>query len=46
MLPPDGRVRVVAEGVSLEVECSRLLAKRIIGDFLTVEADISTDGQV
>jgi len=44
MLPPDGRVRVVAEGVSPESECGTPLAQRIIENFLTVEADISTDG--
>jgi len=43
MLPPDGRVRVVVERVSLEIECSTLLAKRVIGDFWMVELDISTD---
>jgi starch synthase (maltosyl-transferring) len=44
MLPPDGRVRVVVEGVSPAVECGTLAAKRIIGDFVRVDADISTDG--
>ena len=46
MLPRDRRVRVVVQGVNLEVEWRRLFAKRKIGDFLTVEADISTDDHV
>ena len=44
MLPEDGRVRVVVEGVRPEVDCGTFPAKRIVGDFVTVEADISTDG--
>jgi starch synthase (maltosyl-transferring) len=44
MLPTDGRVRVVVEGVTPEVDCGAFPVKRIVGDFVTVEADISTDG--
>jgi hypothetical protein len=46
MLPRNRRVRVVVQGVSPEVECGGLFTKRKIGDFLTVEADISTDDYV
>jgi hypothetical protein len=46
MLPRDRRVRVVVQGVSPEFECGGLFTKRKIGDFLTVEADISTDDHV
>lgn len=44
MLPEDGRVRVIVEGVSPEVDCGAFPAKRIVGDFVIVEADISADG--
>ena len=43
MLPSDGRTRVVVEGVRPEIDCGAFAAKRIIGDLLTVEADIYTD---
>ncbi len=44
MLPPDGRVRVVVDEIRPEVDCGVFPAKRIVGDFVTVEADIFTDG--
>ncbi len=44
MLPEDGRVRVIVEGVRPQVDCGTFPAKRIVGDFVVVEADISTDG--
>ena len=40
----DGRVRVIIEGVSPEVDGGRFPAKRTIGDKVRVEADIFTDG--
>ncbi|HEV2200252.1 MAG TPA: alpha-1,4-glucan--maltose-1-phosphate maltosyltransferase [Bryobacteraceae bacterium] len=45
MLPPEGRVRVVIEGVCPEIDCGAFPAKCIAGDLVTVEADIFTDGQ-
>ena len=45
MLPPEGRVRVVIEGVCPEIDGGAFPAKRIAGDLVTVEADIFTDGQ-
>jgi starch synthase (maltosyl-transferring) len=44
MLPPEGRVRIVVEGVSPEVDCGRIPVKRIVGEPVIVEADIFTDG--
>jgi starch synthase (maltosyl-transferring) len=44
MLPPDGRVRIVVEGVTPEIDCGAFPAKRVLGDFVTVDADILTDG--
>jgi starch synthase (maltosyl-transferring) len=44
MLPPEGRVRVVVEGVSPQVDCGAFAVKRIAGDSVTVEAEIFTDG--
>jgi starch synthase (maltosyl-transferring) len=41
---PDGRRRVVIEGVSPAVDCGRFPAKRTVGDQVRVEADIFTDG--
>jgi starch synthase (maltosyl-transferring) len=40
----DGRRRVIIEGVSPEVDAGRFPAKRTVGDVVTVEADIFTDG--
>jgi starch synthase (maltosyl-transferring) len=39
-----GRVRVVISGVSPEIECGRFPIKRVIGEVVTVEADIFSDG--
>jgi starch synthase (maltosyl-transferring) len=44
MLPPDGRVRVIVDGIRPEVDGGAFPAKRIVGDLVIVEADISTDG--
>src|SRR5579871_1450312 len=44
MLPPEGRVRIVVEGVCPEVDCGTFAVKRIIGQPVIVEADIFTDG--
>ena len=44
MLPSDGRIRIVVEGVTPEIECGAFPVKRVVGDFVTVEADILTDG--
>jgi starch synthase (maltosyl-transferring) len=44
MQTPDGRVRVVVEGVRPEIDCGRFPAKRVVGDSVTVQADIFTDG--
>src|ERR1041384_1112298 len=43
MLPPDGQVRVVVEGVRPEIDCGAFPAKRLIGDFVEVEADVYAD---
>jgi starch synthase (maltosyl-transferring) len=40
----DGRQRVIIEGVSPQVDGGRFPIKRIIGDEVTVEADIFADG--
>ena len=39
----DGRIRVVVEHVSPEVDGGRFAAKRVIGDRLVVEADVFAD---
>jgi starch synthase (maltosyl-transferring) len=44
MLPPEGQIRVVVEGVRPEIDCGAFPAKRIVGDIVTVEADIFADG--
>ena len=43
-IQPDGRKRVVIEGISPEVDCGRFPAKRTVGDLVHVEADVFTDG--
>jgi starch synthase (maltosyl-transferring) len=40
----DGRRRVIIEGVEPEIDCGRFAAKRIVGELVTVEADIFADG--
>lgn len=44
MREPDRRRRVVIESVAPEVDCGRFPIKRIIGEDVTVEADIFADG--
>ena len=44
MLPPEGRVRVVVEGVRPEIDSGAFPVKRILGDSVIVQADIFTDG--
>ena len=41
---PDGRRRVIIEGISPEIDGGRFAAKRTVGDLVRVEADIFTDG--
>jgi starch synthase (maltosyl-transferring) len=41
---PEGRKRVVIEGVRPEIDCGRFAIKRVIGESVVVEADIFTDG--
>lgn len=41
---PDGRRRVIIEGVQPEVDGGRFAAKRVLGDDVIVEADIFADG--
>jgi starch synthase (maltosyl-transferring) len=43
-LPADGRVRVIIENPSPQVDGGRFPAKRTVGDKVKVEADIFTDG--
>ncbi|HSO07467.1 MAG TPA: maltotransferase domain-containing protein, partial [Pelomicrobium sp.] len=40
----DGRVRVVIEGVTPEVDGGRYAIKRVVGESIAVEADAFTDG--
>jgi starch synthase (maltosyl-transferring) len=40
----DGRKRVVVEGVHPEIDAGRFPIKRVIGETVTVEADILADG--
>jgi len=44
MLPPEGRVRVVVEGVRPEIDRGEFPVRRIVGDSVMVQADIFTDG--
>src|SRR5690606_7693008 len=41
---PDGRRRAVIESVRPELDCGRFAAKRVVGEWVVVEADIFTDG--
>jgi starch synthase (maltosyl-transferring) len=43
-LPEDGRSRVVIERVTPEIDAGRFAIKRIVGDVVTVEADVFADG--
>ena len=42
--PLDGRKRVVIEGIKPEIDSGRFPIKRIIGDIVTIEADVFGDG--
>ena len=44
LMPADGRVRVIIENPSPQVDGGRFPAKRTLGDKVKVEADIFTDG--
>ncbi|MGH9360367.1 MAG: maltotransferase domain-containing protein, partial [Thermoanaerobaculia bacterium] len=42
--PEDGRRRVVIEGVSPEIDGGRFPIKRVVGEWVVVEADAFADG--
>ncbi|HSS60665.1 MAG TPA: alpha-1,4-glucan--maltose-1-phosphate maltosyltransferase [Candidatus Limnocylindrales bacterium] len=42
--PADGRTRVVIEAVSPEIDGGRFPVRRVVGETVTVEADIFADG--
>jgi starch synthase (maltosyl-transferring) len=42
--PADGRYRIVIERLSPEIDCGRFAIKRIVGETVTVEADVFADG--
>src|SRR5882672_2799421 len=42
--PAEGRKRVVIEGVEPEIDAGRFPIKRIVGEAVTVEADVFGDG--
>src|SRR5262249_34447625 len=42
--PPDGRHRIVVERVSPEIDCGRFAIKRVVGEIVSVEADVFSDG--
>ncbi len=44
MQPQEGRNRVIIEGVAPEIDGGRFPIKRIVGDWVAVEADVLTDG--
>lgn len=44
MAQPDGRVRVIIENITPRVDDGEFPVKRIIGDTVTVEADVFADG--
>ncbi|MCC8994210.1 MAG: DUF3416 domain-containing protein [Candidatus Contendobacter sp.] len=43
-LTVDGRKRVIIEGVTPELDGGRFAVKRTVGEVITVEADVFTDG--
>ncbi len=43
-MPQDGRNRVVIDAVSPALDCGRFPIKRVIGDSVTVDADVFADG--
>lgn len=46
MLLPEGRVRVVVEGVRPEIDCGAISAERTVGEFVVVDLGIFTDRQL
>ncbi|MCA9071724.1 MAG: DUF3416 domain-containing protein, partial [Planctomycetaceae bacterium] len=40
----QGRNRVIIEGIGPEIDAGRFPIKRVVGDFVLVEADVFTDG--
>jgi starch synthase (maltosyl-transferring) len=40
----NGRVRVVIEALTPQIDCGRFPVKRAVGEVVTVEADVFTDG--
>jgi starch synthase (maltosyl-transferring) len=42
--PANGQSRVVVEGVTPQIDCGYFPAKRVVGDTVTVEADVFGDG--
>lgn len=42
--PAEGRRRVVIERVSPEIDCGRFAIKRVVGETVTVEADVFAEG--
>jgi starch synthase (maltosyl-transferring) len=42
--PPDGRRRVVIEGITPEIDAGRFPVKRAMGERVAVEADVFADG--
>src|SRR3954466_13975578 len=43
-LSDEGKQRVAIEGVTPEIDCGRFAIKRTVGEAVTVEADIFSDG--
>lgn len=43
-MPEDGRKRIIIENITPEIDCGRFPIKRVIGDKVTVRADIFADG--
>ncbi len=42
--PNEGRSRVVIENVEPQINCGRFAIKRIVGDLVSIEADVFGDG--
>ncbi|HZR03757.1 MAG TPA: maltotransferase domain-containing protein, partial [Burkholderiales bacterium] len=43
-LPERGKQRAIIEGVTPQVDCGRFAIKRVLGEYVDVEADVFTDG--
>jgi len=43
-VPDGGQIRAVIEGVAPQVDCGRYPIKRVLGERVSVEADVFTDG--